>query len=56
MGFWWGNLRERDNFVSLGIDRRITLKPFFKKCDVWALTRLAWLKIGTGGELLWIWQ
>jgi hypothetical protein len=25
-GFWWGNLRERDNLEVLGIDVRIRLK------------------------------
>jgi len=25
-GFWWGNLRERDNSGELGIDGRIILK------------------------------
>jgi hypothetical protein len=25
-GFWWGNLRERDNLEELGIDGRIILK------------------------------
>jgi len=25
-GFWWGNLRERDQLEDLGIDGRIILK------------------------------
>jgi hypothetical protein len=33
IGFWWGNLRERDHFVDPGIDARIILKWTFKKCD-----------------------
>jgi hypothetical protein len=32
-GFWWGNLRVRDNFANLGIDRRIILTWNFKKWD-----------------------
>jgi len=30
-GFWWGNLRERNHFEDLGLDRRIILKWIFKK-------------------------
>jgi len=33
-GFWWGNLRVRDNLGDPGIDRRITLKWIFGKWDV----------------------
>jgi hypothetical protein len=29
-GFWWGNLRERDNLGDTGIDCRIMLKLIFK--------------------------
>jgi len=55
-GFWWGNLRERDHLVGLGIDGRIILKPFFKKSDGWALTSLVWLRIGADGGILWMRQ
>jgi hypothetical protein len=30
-GFWWKNLRERDNLKELGVDVRIILKQIFKK-------------------------
>jgi len=30
-GFWWGNLRERDQLEDQGIDGRIILKRIFKK-------------------------
>jgi hypothetical protein len=29
-GFWWGNLRERDQLEDLGIDLRIILKGILK--------------------------
>ena len=32
-GFWWGDLRERDNLEALGIDGRVILKLLFKKHD-----------------------
>jgi hypothetical protein len=30
LGFWWGNLRERDQSEDLGIGGRIVLKWIFK--------------------------
>ena len=30
-GFWWGNLRERDNLEDPGVDRRIISRWIFKK-------------------------
>jgi hypothetical protein len=30
-GFWWGNLRKRDNLEDLGIDTRKILKYMFNK-------------------------
>jgi len=26
MGFWWGNVRERNHFEDLGLDRRNNIK------------------------------
>jgi hypothetical protein len=31
IGFWWGNLRERDNWGDPGVDGRIILRWIFKK-------------------------
>jgi hypothetical protein len=34
VGFWWGNLRERDHLEDPGIDGRIILRLIFRKWDV----------------------
>jgi hypothetical protein len=31
VGFWWGNLRERDRLGDPGVDGRIILRWIFKK-------------------------
>jgi hypothetical protein len=48
-GFWWGNLRERDNWGDPGVDGRITLRWIFRKWDVGVWTGFSWLRIETGG-------
>jgi hypothetical protein len=51
-GFWWGNLRERDNWGDPVVDGRITLRLIFRKWDVCVWTGLGWLRIETvGGHL-----
>jgi hypothetical protein len=51
-GFWWGNLREKDNLEHPGIDGRIILRWIFRKWEVRAWMASFWLRIGTGGGLL----
>ena len=50
MGFWWGNLRERDDLDDPGVDGGIILRWILRKWDGggrW--TSLIWLRIETGG-------
>ena len=51
-GFWWGNLRERDNFREPGLDGMIILRWIFRKWNVGVWTGSNWLRIGTGGGQL----
>jgi len=50
-GFWWGNLRVRDNLQDPDVDGRIILW-IFRKWGVGAWTGSSWLRIGTGSGLL----
>jgi hypothetical protein len=52
IGFWWGNLRERDRLRDPGVDGRIILGWIFRKWDVGVWTGLVWLRMGTGGGQL----
>jgi hypothetical protein len=49
VGFWWGNLRERDHWRDPGVDGRIILGWNFRQWDVGVWTGLGWLRIVTGG-------
>jgi len=48
-GFWWGNLKERDDLGDPCVDGRIILRWIFRMWDVGAWTGSDWLRIGTGG-------
>ena len=52
IGFWWGNLRERDHLGDPGVEGRIILRWIFRKWNVWVWTGSSWLMIGTGGGQL----
>jgi hypothetical protein len=44
-GFWWGNMRERDQWGDPGADGRIILRWIFRRWDVGMWTELGWPKI-----------
>jgi hypothetical protein len=51
IGFWWGNLKERDHFEDLGLNDSIILKWTFQKYfGVW--NGFMWLRGGRGGGML----
>jgi hypothetical protein len=52
IGFWWGNLWERDQWGNPGLDGRIILRWIFRKWVMGAWNGLGWLRIETGvGQL-----
>jgi hypothetical protein len=50
IGFWWGNLKERDHWEDLGVGGRMMLEWIFRKWDVGVWTVLGLLRIERGGE------
>ena len=49
LGFWLGNIRERDHLAEPGIDGRTIIRWIFRKWDVGVWTGSSWLRIRTGG-------
>ena len=41
-GFWWGNLRERDQWGDPGVDEMIILKWVFRK---WYVGGMDWIDL-----------
>ena len=48
-GFWWGNLRERDNLADPDVDGRTILRWIFRKQNEGVWTGSSWFRIGTVG-------
>jgi hypothetical protein len=52
IGFFWGDLSERDHLQDPGIDGSIILSWNFRKWDVRLRTGSNWLRLGTCGGYL----
>jgi len=47
--FWWGNLKERDQWGDPDVDGRIILRLILRKWEGVVGTGCNWFRIGTGG-------
>jgi hypothetical protein len=55
IGFWWGNLRERDHCGDPGVDGRIILRWIFRKWVVGIWTGLGrWRALVNAVMNLWV--
>jgi hypothetical protein len=52
IGFWWGNLRERDHLEDIGINGRIIFEWILEKLVGMIWTGFIWLRRETIGRLL----
>ena len=55
LGFWWGNMWERDYLEDPGFDGLIMLRRIFRKWDGGTWIGLIWLRIRTVAGHLWSW-
>jgi len=51
IGFWWGNVRERDHLEDLGVDGRIILSWIFRK---WNVGGMDWIDLAQDGDRWWM--
>jgi hypothetical protein len=49
-------MKGRGHLIDLGIDRWIILKCMLRKRDGKSCTEFIWLRTGTSGGLLWVWN
>ena len=54
IGSWWGNWREGDHWVDLGVEGWIILWCIFRRWDVGIWNGLGCPRIETGGGSLWV--
>jgi hypothetical protein len=54
IGYLWESQRERENYEDQDVGWLIILGWILERWDGVMWTGLVWLRLGTGGELLWI--
>jgi hypothetical protein len=53
--YWWESQGERDHLEDQAVGGWIILRWIFQRKDRVVWTGLVWLRIGTSGEVLWMW-